>query len=571
MNNATRFLWQPVRLILLLILCWSLATPAWAQTPAWQWAQAISPVTLVEKPTADEGSVAGQKVAVDALGNVYVVGSFIGNARFGTLTLTASESSADVFVAKLDPAGQWQWAVRAGGTSIDAATGVAVDASGSVYIVGNFLSPRADFGATTLTNTGGSDVFVAKLDPAGQWQWAVGAGGVEVERVNEIALDKSGNVLIAGDFFSPSARFGPMTLTNNTLMSLDLFVAKLDPAGQWQWAIRAGGTGNESAAGVALDGNNNVFLTGEFNSPDVRFGATSLAAENGSTDVFVAKLNPEGEWQWATKAGGSAGTDVGNSVAVDKSGNVLVTGYFLSPRADFGTTTLTSSGSSDVFVAKLNPSGQWQWAVKAGGLADDRSNCIAVDGAGNAVVTGYFLSPSSLFGLSNLTNSGPLGVDLFVAKLNPEGEWQWAAKADGTADDTGRGLAVDASGNVLVTGYFLSPSALFGTTALTNSGLYTGFVAKLLGGVTTAQTRSTTLEWRVFPNPAAESVTIQLANWNGANLLSLVDSQGRCVRKMQLVNQRGPLDISLRGLAPGFYLVQVTSTAGIASRRLVVQ
>ena len=189
----------------------------------------------------------------------------------------------------------------------------------------------------------------------------------------------------------------------------------------------------------------------------------------GVTKAILSKLMG---WQWAVQAGGSS-TDIGNSIAVDSSGNCYVTGYF-NGTASFGATNLTSSGSDDIFVAKLNTSGAWQWAVQAGGVSADQGNSIAVDSSGNCYVTGYFSGTVS-FGATNLTSSG--GIDIFVAKLNTSGAWQWAVQAGGALTDTGNSIAVDSSGNCYITGRF-SGTVSFGATNLTSSGGIDIFVAK---------------------------------------------------------------------------------------------
>ncbi|HOC95160.1 MAG TPA: SBBP repeat-containing protein, partial [Candidatus Cloacimonadota bacterium] len=130
-------------------------------------------------------------------------------------------------------------------------------------------------------------------------------------------------------------------------------------------------------------------------------------------------------WSWAKGAGGT-GEDICNSVARDNSGNYYVAGSF-SGRVSFGSTTLASSGSGDIFVGKLDPSGNWLWARKAGGTLHDVASSIAVDSAGNAYITGNFASSALIFVSSTslrLNRSG--GTDLFVAKINSNGVWQWA-------------------------------------------------------------------------------------------------------------------------------------------------
>ena len=410
-------------------------------------------------------------IAVDASGNSYVTGYFQGTATFGYTTLTSSGGS-DIFVAKLDSWGNWLWAKNAGGTGADIGYGIAVDASGDSYVTGYFYG-SAIFGYTTLTSSGGSDIFVAKLDSWGNWLWAKNAGGTGADIGYGIAVDADGNSYVTGYFQSSPAAFGSTTLISNG--DYDIFVAKLDSWGNnWLWAKNAGGTSDDYGEGIAVDADGNSYVTGYFQSSPATFGSTTLIS-NGDYDIFVAKLDSSGNnWLWAKNAGGTS-DDYCYGIAVDASGNSYVTGIF-SNSATFGSTTLISNGDYDIFIAKLDSSGDWEWAKKAGGTGGDWGYGIAVDTDGNSYVTGIFYSATAAFGDITLESSG--GVDIFVAKLDSSGDWEWANKAGGTDDDWVNGIAVDASGNSYVTGFF-DISATFGYTTLINSGGYDIFVAKL--------------------------------------------------------------------------------------------
>jgi len=161
------------------------------------------------------------------------------------------------------------------------------------------------------------------------------------------------------------------------------------------------------------------------------------------------------EWQWATKAGGIF-TDEGRSLAVDDGGNIYVTGTFAGT-ATFGSYTLYSSGENDIFVAKMDATGIWQWAIQAGGGSDDSGYRITIDDAGNSYVTGYF-EDTATFGSYTLYSSGY--DDIFVAKIDEDGNWLWATKAGGTYWDKGNGITIDDAGNSYVTGFFTEQQLL---------------------------------------------------------------------------------------------------------------
>ena len=154
-------------------------------------------------------------------------------------------------------------------------------------------------------------------------------------------------------------------------------------------------------------------------------------------------------WDWATPAGG-VGYDVGRAIASDSQGNLYSIGYF-SGTATFGSTTLETTGDFDIYIAKLDSSGNFLWAVQAGGTDDDQGYGIAVDAAANVYVTGYYRG-SAAFGSTTLTGNGM--YDIFIAKLDTNGSFLWAVCAGGTNDDCGLGIAVDASANAYLTSFF---------------------------------------------------------------------------------------------------------------------
>ncbi|MBC7448315.1 MAG: hypothetical protein H7330_09675 [Hymenobacteraceae bacterium] len=312
-------------------------------TGAWLWATGAG----------GSGDEYGYSIVMDSSGSVVVTGGFSSpTIPFGATTLTnANAGSGDLFVAKLTSAGVWEWATRAGGSGFEGGIDVAVDGSDSVVVTGEFTGPTSTFGLTTLLNAGVTDAFVAKLTPAGAWQWAIRVGGSGRDAGLGLAVDGSGSVVVSGYFASPTIPFGATTLTG--VGSADIFVAKLTPMGAWLWATGAGGSDFEGGQGVAVDGSGSVIVTGGFKSPTISFGATTLTSA-GNEDMFVAKLTPAGAWQWATSAGGS-GFDYGFGVGVNGSGSVMVTGTFDSPTIPFGATTLTnpSPGTPAIFLARL--------------------------------------------------------------------------------------------------------------------------------------------------------------------------------------------------------------------------
>ncbi len=401
-------------------------------------------------------------IGVDANGNSYITGFFQDTASFGTITLTSS-GEADVFVAKMDTNGNWQWAKQAGGNYWDSSNNICVDANGNSYITGYFEG-TATFGTITLTSIGEADFFVAKMDTHGNLQWAKNAGGSSSAFSHNIGVDAYGNSYIEGHF-QGTATFGTITLTS---IGLDnVFVAKMDTHGNWQWAKNVGINSLTSMGDIGVDDNGNSYITGYFYGT-ATFGTITLTSI-GWNDVFVAKMDTHGNWQWAKNVGVNSGILIGG-IGLDAYGNSYITGY-IEGTATFGTITLISIGWNDVFVAKMDTHGNLQWAKNAGGSYDDYSSSICVDAYGNSYIIGHFQGTAT-FGDFTLTGGG------FVAKMDTHGNWQWAKDSVPTSPDFGYDICVDANGNSYIIGHF-GPTATFDSHTLTSSGLNDFYVAKL--------------------------------------------------------------------------------------------
>lgn len=360
--------------------------------------------------------------------SVYIAGNFYGTtATFGATTLANADASAntcDIFVAKLTDAGTtstFSWAQRAGGADSDVITGLTANGT-NVYVVGAFASATARFGSTTLLNASATDIFVAKLTDGGSvgsFSWAQRAGGESQEEATAVAVQGQ-NVYVAGFFRSRTASFGSFSLSNLSLgsFSSDAFLVKLVDAGasaSFAWARQAGGDQDDRASGVAVNGTN-VYVTGWFNGPTIRFGATTLATTRYYSAVFVAKLTDTGAtstFQWAQQSQ-SVGQTLANSIAVNGT-SVYLAGEFYDGAVRFGSTTLPGVGSMDVFVAKLTDagsSGSFAWAQQAGGPNFDRPTAIAA--TGTQVCVAGMLTGAGSFGALSLGLEGGHG---FLAML----------------------------------------------------------------------------------------------------------------------------------------------------------
>lgn len=382
-----------------------------------------------------------------------------------------------------------EWARAFGGTTQDKGLSIAVDAMGNVYTAGTFtgvvdMDPGP--GVSNLTASANADHFIQKLDPSGDFVWAVQFGGASALSFigSSVAVDPSGNVLLAGSFtntvdFDP----GPGTTNLTSAGNNDVFVVKLDGAGGLIWARSWGGaSGNGDVLyGLAVDAAGNVITAGTFWGTadfDPGLGSFNLTDATGG-DMFVQKMDANGEFLWAKSFGGVSGSQP-NSVQVDQAGNVLVAGQFQGS-VDFdpgaGNEVLASAGGYDAFIQKLDAAGGFLWALRIGGSSTDTGNAIALDGSGNVLATGSFFGFVDLDpGVTADTLYSGGDVACYVLKLASDGSYQWGRSLGKVDTDA---IMVDADGVVYTSGDFsqsvdVDPGA--GTYFLDSEGISDLFI-----------------------------------------------------------------------------------------------
>jgi len=382
------------------------------------------------------------------------------------------------------------WAKSIGGTSYDDGYDVVLDGSRNVYTTGSF-SGTVDFdpgaGEYELTSAGAYDIFISKFDTNGNFVWARSMGGTGSDDGYAIALDGSGNAYITG-IFHDTADFDPGVGTYNLISAGqgDIFISKLDTNGNFVWAKSIGGeTFDDIGLDIVLDGNGNVYSTGEFyDTADFDPGVGTYTLTSIGGDIFISKLDTDGNFVWAKDIGG-AGSQTGTAIVVDGGGNVYSTGSFYGT-ADFdpgpGTYNLTSA-EENIFISKLDTNGNFVWAKNMVGAFRGISDDIVLDGTGNVYSTGHFqdvvdFDPGA--GTYNLASAG--GYDIFISKLDADGNFVWAKSMEGGGSDRGSGIMSDGHGNVYSTGRFqdmvdFDPGG--GVYNLNSAGLADIFISKL--------------------------------------------------------------------------------------------
>lgn len=475
------------------------------------------------------------KVVTDASGNIYITGGFCGTTDFdpssAVFNLTAASTLVhDVFVMKLNADGTFGWAVMLKngpiGTGIDDAKSIKVDASGNVYIVGEFRG-KIDFDpSTTGTNiidaTPGANAFILKLDNSGNY----------VKVVN---------------------------IENPTTSISDI-----------------------SGIGLGVDASGNMYISGLFNNvvdfdPSAAEANITAVATSGNMDVFLAKYDASGNYVWAKSISGTDIKKLGSMVA-DNAGNTYLTGSFRGA-CSFGTSSLTAAEYADIFVAKYDASGTNVWAKQfiGGNTIINGGNDIALDAVGNVYTTGGFVDATDFdpgAGTAILNNVGGF-YNAFISKLDATGNYVWCSQIGNNSLGTciGYGISVDASNNVLTCGQYDGPNDFdFGsaTVTLNHLGRLDAYVHKISQAVSAISEAKSMNEVSIYPNPNNGIFTIETSLVSNNNSIEVFNIFGQLVYRQKAIAASTLVDISNQ--ASGVYFVKITSEGQhIATQKIMKQ
>ena len=546
-----------------------------AQVPSFEWAKSVG----------DTLNDYGKSIICDPSGNVYSTGSFSGIVDFdpgaGVYNLT-SAGNFDVYILKLDNAGNFIWAKSVGGVSSDLGASIALDAFGNIYITGEFTGV-ADFnpGPSLFNLTSGfsyTDIFILKLDASGNLVWAKGVGSSSIDHGFSISVDVSGNVYTTGQFvltadFDPNG--GVFNLTS--VGSFDIFILKLDALGNFVWAKNIGGSASDCANSIAIDALGNIYTTGyfigavDFNPNLGLFNITSL----GSYDMYILKLDALGNFVWAKNIGGGSSTASSRSIKLDIYGNIYTTGFF-GNTVDFdpgaAVSNLTAL-SGDVFISKLDASGNFVWAKSIGGVASDEGSSIDVDPSGNVYTTGYFQGTADFDpGAGVYSLSFVSSQDVFVLKLDTSGNFVWAEKFGGYSGDYGQSIALDASNNVYTTGWFGAVVDFDPTVGFDSIASFGGndiFIHKLSQPPTGINEEINFNNISIYPNPNNGTFNISFSSQIKNASIEVCNYLGALVYKQEIVNQENSIELSNQ--ANGLYFVKVMTENKIVGMGKIVK
>jgi hypothetical protein len=468
----------------------------------------VYPIYDYAKSVGGAGGDGGVGIQTDSSGNIYVMSIFEGTVDFDPSSSTAnltSQAATGVAITKFDSSGNFVWVKETGGTisNQDRGNGMAVDSSGNIYITGGF-SGTSDFdpgaGTSNLTSAGSNDIYFSKWDTDGTFVWVKQIGSTSDDWGAKIIINST-NIYLSGAF-GGTTDFDPSGSTANLVSTggADIFVAKYDLSGTYVWAKKMGTSSwGDWVQGMAIDSTGAVYTTGTFGSgtglvADFDPGAgTANLTTAGNVDIFISKLDTDGNYVYA-KAIGDAAWNMTWGIVLDSSNNAYVTGAF-ADTLDFdpgaGTANLTSTGSDDVFILKLDSSGDFVWAKGFGGTGSDYTEELTIDTSGNIYIVGIFVGTVDFdpgAGTTNLTSAG-LG-DAFVSKFDSSGNFVWAKGFGGELNDIAHAVYVNSTnGYVYTTGGFantadFNPDAGVANLTATSVGdIITNVISSGLGDI----------------------------------------------------------------------------------------
>lgn len=357
---------------------------------------------------------------------------------------------------------------------------VAVDSYGNVVIVGSFeqtgtfTGPCEVGGPCEVTSNGGKDLFIIKLDEDGKVLWGKLVGDADPtrdEEATDIIIDNNENIIVAG-IFKGSIDFGGGVLTSASTTTYDIFLAKFDPNGQHIWSTRFGDASNQFASDITFDSpssSGDIILTGYYQGT-IDFGGGNLPS-TADFNTFVTRITASGVHSWSQSFGAS-GNQLGLGAATDAGDNIIIVGRF-DGTINFGGPDHIAAGTTDLFIAKLTPSGSYTWSKSFGDSVElQEARAIAVNSQDDVLITGRFAGTLDFITGDNhqLVSTG--SYDSFITKLSgTDGNAIWSRSFGGAGDQVGDGIALFGDDEVYITGSMSGTATFAGQDLVSEGGL----------------------------------------------------------------------------------------------------
>lgn len=514
----------------------------------------------------------GTSIIADKNGHIYATGFFSSTATFGTTTLT-SAGSYDGYLTKYDTSGNFIWAERFGGIGSDYPYVITIDTNNNIIIAGAFRNANTTTIGSIIINTNNNsdNYFVAMFDANGNVIWAKGNEGYL--SFNDVAIDQQNNIDLIGTMGSPSI-FGTDTIIpyydasmGPAFNSWDIILAQYTSTGIINWAKNAGGYGTDYGNSITTDVNDNIYITGSIDSAGYfdTLLQNTVNSSYSSYDVYIAKMNSSGNFLWVNNYGGNSSSAQGEKIKFLN--NKLFLAVHFTNTVILGQDTI--SGTFQTCVAKLDTLLNFSWATKSGGAWIQG---LDVDANENIFFTGVF-KDTAMFGSDTLITN--YNYSTYTSKINTIGLFAWSKQGGGKYDDWSRSLCLDVNGNVYITGRFLD-TASFGTNILIANPYYNYdiFIVKYSFNESPNGIVENNFQvknnFSLFPNPFSSQTILQSDNLLLNATLTVDNCFGQTVKEIK--NISGQIIILQRDNLPsGLYFIQLTQdNQVIATKKIII-
>lgn len=549
-----------------------------AQVPEWQWAKSAGGTDY------DRGA----SITSTNDGNFLVAGTFQGSASFDTITLT-SDLYEDIFIAKYQSDGTLLWAKSAASSGSGGGfTGsVFEDNDGNIYLAGTFGYYSVTGGGgditfdeeTSFTSYGNQDIFLARYDADGNFDWAEHVGSWLSDKCVS-TIDVHGNIIISGKLWE-TVYFNEGSDTLVPFHGFDIFLAKYDPLGALLFYNNAAScTGTIEPQSVTSDRTGSIFLAGKYNGRPT-FGlpidSVDLEEDLYYDQGFLARYDPLGGFfNWAYTAGNTSTMDYPTTINTGEAGKILMSGTYLSS-ASFGifpdTIRLTAppaAGYGELYLVQYDTSGNAEWAINAGHALSGAIYCNdAYYSNEHLYLTGDFSAGPAVFGQGIYAVTIPYTHSIFIANYNDTGNLDWVKSAGGGYYESSQSLTADSLDNIYFAGFYLIYFTFPGTSITLTSEGYEDIMVGRLGDASVGVPENMGMpEVFISPNPASDNLLITFAN-EGEHLIKVWDMTGKVI--LQKETRSHQVGIDLEGLVDGIYIIAVSDEAGRNFRNKLVK
>lgn len=520
-------------------------------------------------------------MTTDDSGNMYFTGTFSSTVDFDpgpNVFNLVSAGGGDIFVLKLSQSGKFVWVKQIGSTyMMDFGRSIKVGFANELYVCGQF-GGTVDFdpnsGVHNVSANAEQDIFLLKLDTAGNFTWVHTFGDTGNNSCYDIEVGPSGSIYSTGRFegtidFDPGSGLHNLTSVN----SYDIYIQKLDCNGNFKWAYSFGDVYSQYGTAITVDSSENVIVGGVYSgeidfdpSPD-----TNNLLSYGQDDIFILKLDSSGGVMWAESFGALA-VDYCSDIAVGPNNSILLSGLH-NGTAYYKTSQFTGMGQDDAFLMKLNSSGVLEWFHNYGGTNDDFASRILVGNNDDTYLAGVYegtMSVNTSSGIQNFTSNGQ--ADIFFQKIDNQGNSVWIKAFGGFSNEIIYGLGQMLNGELFASGFFYDSIDFTGAgvpITLNSNGDVDIFLMSTDTLPTAINHPEKDISFGLYPNPTNGSFYLDFNNFKDVNYLKITNMLGTLLYSQKIIMQHQiKLDLDL---APGLYLVNVVDKMGSEySRKLLV-